>query len=158
MAHVVAKRNGTWEIRESRRTTKGPRSKTLASFRVLTPEVAERAGTRALNGLDPEELLYLARMAGAPVRWRPVDEYAAGLLRQLAMGDRPRPALMSLLAGEIPRDEEEPSHEVQRMKMWAGASESDRGRALIDLLSVGDALPRKRYGAASSFPRIDEIK
>ena len=158
MAHVVAKRNGTWEIRESRRTAAGPRSKTLVSFRALTPEVAERAAARASTRLDPEDLLYLARMAGAPVEARPVDKYAAGLLRELTLGNAPRPALRSLLADSIPREEEGPSHEAERMKMWAGASDADRGRALIDLLGLGDALPPKRHGRASGFPRIDSLR
>ena len=41
MAFVVPSRRGSYEIRESQNTPKGPRSRTLVSFRELTEEVIE---------------------------------------------------------------------------------------------------------------------
>ena len=43
MAFVVPTSKGSYEIRESSNTAKGPRSRTLVSFRELTDEVIEKA-------------------------------------------------------------------------------------------------------------------
>jgi hypothetical protein len=40
------------------------------------------------------------------------------------------------------------------MKLWTGASNEERGKALVELLDLGDALPKGRRPAKSSFPRI----
>jgi hypothetical protein len=106
MASVIQNRSGAWELRESARTAKGPRSRTLVTFHTLTPEIVERARARASRPLDPDELRGLAMRAGAPVAASPADRAAAELLRELDAGRRPRPALARLLAdalGPAPR-------------------------------------------------------
>src|SRR4029453_939420 len=73
MAFIVPRKNGAWEIRETRSTSDGPRSTTLASFRELTDEVIERARSRASKPLDATGLRRLALRAGAPVAEPLVD-------------------------------------------------------------------------------------
>ena len=178
MAHVVTRPNGTWEVRESRRTSRGPRSRTLASFRVLTPEVVERIESRASSPLDRDELTSRARRAGAPVAASRADELAAALLREISTGNRPRRALSRLLSDSLAdaagpsSDAAEPSaaaagsiaetpgplsHEAERMKMWAGATTRERADALEDLLGLADAIPSKKRAARSRFPKIDSV-
>lgn len=154
----MKKRNGTFEARESRRTEEGPRSRTLASFTVLTRSIVDRIATRAETEVDPDELFDRARRAGAPVVETPIDDLAARLLRELSLGYRPRQALAHLLSDALPRQGHPPSHEADRMKMWSGASDAERGRALVDLLDLGDALPAKPRSTKSNFPRLDSIR
>ena len=68
MAYVVARRNGRFEIRESLHTAKGPRSRTLAGFDVLTGEALAAAVRRAQRPFDAEAVLRSARRAGARVQ------------------------------------------------------------------------------------------
>ena len=70
MAFVVRTKRGEFEIRESRSTPKGPRSRTLATFRELSDEVIEKARARAAKPPDAEELRDAARRAGATLRPR----------------------------------------------------------------------------------------
>jgi len=155
MAFVVTKPNGSWEVRESRRTPDGPRSRSLATFRDLTPEVIERVQERASTPVDTEDLRRRALRAGAPVAESEVDRAAAILLRETYFNRRPRPALEKLLVDTFAGQDSPPvSHEAERMKLWTGASKEDRARALVELLDLGDALPKRRRSTRSAFPRI----
>lgn len=155
MAFVVTRPNGTWEARESRRTPDGPRSRSLATFRELTPEVIEQVRERASAPVDTEDLRRRALRAGAPVAESEADKAAAILLREAYFNRRPRPALERLLADTFATPETRPvSHEAERMKLWTGASPEERGKALVELLDLGDALPKGRRAAKSGFPRI----
>jgi hypothetical protein len=155
MAFVVTRPNGSWEARESRRTPDGPRSRSLATFRQLTPEVIERVKERASAPVDTEDLRRRALRAGAPVAESEADRAAAVLLREAYFSRRPRPALEKLLADTFGGGDRQPvSHEAERMKLWAGASGEQRAQALVELLDLGDALPRGRRAARSDFPRI----
>ncbi len=68
MAYVVARRRGRFEIRESLHTAKGPRSRTLAGFDVLTDETLAAAARRAQRPFDAEAVIRSGRRAGAHVR------------------------------------------------------------------------------------------
>jgi hypothetical protein len=68
MAFVVARRGGRFEIRESLHTAKGPRSRTLAGFDVLTDEVLTAAARRAQRPFDAQAVIRSAGRAGARVR------------------------------------------------------------------------------------------
>ncbi len=156
MAYVTQKRNssGGWEIRESRATPKGPRSRTLATFGVLSDEVIDRAVVRSESGLDPDSLRRAALRAGAPVEETAADRAAAELLGELDDGRAPRRALEGLLADAFGSRERISSHEARAAAAWLRASPDKRGETLIDLLLLGDALPRKRRGELR-FPRLD---
>ncbi len=107
MAYVTANRRGSFEVRESRATPAGPRSRTLASFRVLDGAAIERARKRseAATPPDAEELREAALRAGAPVAPEPVDRAAAETLRRLAKGDELDPMLRRLLLDALGRQE-----------------------------------------------------
>lgn len=163
MAFVVPTKRGTFEIRESRATAKGPRSRTLASFKELGNETIERAQARATKPLDPEELREAALRAGAPVASEPVDRAARELLGKLAKGGRPDPMLKRLLLdalenedrGDRPRDAAATVSDAARsVSEWVGASPRERGDALADLLSLVDALPLRRRPDTIGFPRL----
>jgi hypothetical protein len=68
MAYVVARRSGRFEIRESLHTVKGPRSRTLAGFGVLTEDILTAASRRAQRPFDVEAVIRSARRAGARVQ------------------------------------------------------------------------------------------
>lgn len=68
MAYVVARRKGRFEIRESLHTAKGPRSRTLAGFSVLTDDVLSAAARRAQRPFDADAVLRSGRRAGARVQ------------------------------------------------------------------------------------------
>lgn len=156
MAFVVSKPNGTWEVRESRRTPAGPRSRTLATFREFTPEVAGQVAERSSTPLDREEIRRKAVRAGAPVADSEVERAAKSLLRQMSLGQKPRRALAQLIGDSFPEVRGSTvSHEADRMKLWAGASMDERGEALTELLDLGDALPPVKHRHASVFPRIE---
>lgn len=154
MAYVVARKTGGWEIRESHSTDAGPRSRTLANFRTLTPEVIERARTRSSKDLDADELRKAARRAGAPVTAPVPDATAGDLLAELAAGRRPRPLLVRLLAQALSGGETQATDNAQAAAAWISASPERRGETLRDLLLLVDQLPPRVQRRHARFPRI----
>lgn len=149
-------------MRESRGTARGPRSRTLASFRELTDEVIEKARERADKPPSPEELRRSARRAGAPVARPPIEQAARELIAELARGRRLDPTLHQILSELLQRgyregDEPSPANEAARsVAIWMAATPEERGRALVDLLLLADALPSGgRRGKPLRFPRLD---
>jgi hypothetical protein len=163
MAFIVPTRKGTFEIRESHATPKGPRSRTLVSFKELDARAIEKAQARAAKPPAAEELREAALRAGAPVAADPVDRAARELLGKLAKGQRPDPMLKRLLLDALenedrsdrPRDPSATVSDAARSASeWVGASPDERGAALTDLLSVVDALPLRRRPETIGFPRL----
>lgn len=117
MAYVVARRGGRFEIRESLHTAKGPRSRTLAGFDVLTDDILTAAARRAQRPFDAEAVVRSARRAQAPVRVatsgasRSHDRFVAASKR------------MALALGEPPP-----------------GARSDAGAVLLELLGFADAV------------------
>jgi hypothetical protein len=68
MAFVVARPGKRFEIRESVATERGPRSRSLANFSVLTDDVLAAAQKRAARPFDAAGVVASARRAGAPVK------------------------------------------------------------------------------------------
>ncbi len=168
MAFVVPTKAGRFEIRESRNTPKGPRSRTLASFSELDESAIERARERA-EGKPPsaEELRAAALRAGAPVAPDPADRAARDLLSRLAKSEAPSPMLRRLLidALENPDRSDRPadpeatvSSSARSVSEWIGASLRDRADTLEDLLLLADALPLRRRPAEIGFPRLNSVR
>jgi hypothetical protein len=150
MAFVTPTRNGSFEVRESRATPDGPRSRTLATFRELDAATIDKVIERAENPPTREALIEAALRAGAPLAPAPVEAAARALLRSLARGEalssRNRRLLLDALNGESMQAAE-----------WLGTSLTERGEVLRDLLTLGDAIPIRRRPDKISFPRIDSI-
>jgi hypothetical protein len=141
-------------VRESRATAAGPRSRTLATFRTLTPEILARAVSRSSKELTPDELRKEAARVGAPIAPSPPDRAAGELLADLGAGRQPRPALRRLLLAAL-KDEHDASLDSARSAAaWITASTQQRGEALRDLLLLTDSLPPRRAAAPLRFPRI----
>lgn len=151
MAYVVARPNGSWEVRESRATEAGPRARTLATFRELTPDVLERARGRASQPFDEQDVLRSAARAGAPVVLSAVDRAARELLARLAAGERPAPALRRQLTQALRQRD---AVDVPDYVRWIGTAPDARGDALHDLLLLADALPPPRRSKQLRFPRL----
>jgi hypothetical protein len=156
MAYVVARPKGRYEIRQARATGRGPRSRALATFRVLNDEVVRHAESRADGPLDPSDLRRSARRAGAPVEAPAADARSGALLGALARGGRPTPVRARLLAHALAPDEvAAPADHLQAASEWAGADQAERGAALRDLLTLVDAVPvRVPRRGRPSFPRL----
>lgn len=86
MAFVIKRPGDRWELRESWASPAGPRARTLASFRLLTPEVAARAVKRSTTELSVDALMQTARAAGAPVADTRAEEVARELVALLSAG------------------------------------------------------------------------
>jgi len=162
MAFVVPTRKSGYEIRESHSSPRGPRSRTLASFRELTDETIEKARAKAANPPSAEELRRAARRAGAPVARPPVEQAARVLIAELAKGRRLDPTLRQILVEMLERGyresrEPSPRNEAARaVSTWMAATAEERGRALVELLLLADALPSGgRKGKPLEFPRLD---
>lgn len=163
MAYVVATHPGRFEVRESKVTEKGPRSRTLATFRELTDEVVERVQATADKPPTAEELKKAALKAGAPIQDSELDEAAKKALRRIASGDRPRPLLRRLLLdalngeddGNQPSSSTNPVSDAARTASeWIGAAPEERAQALQDLLELADALPIRPRPHEIGFPRL----
>jgi hypothetical protein len=155
MAYVVARGRDSWEIRESQLTAAGPRSRTLATFTSLTPEILQRARERARKPVQDSALRLAARRAGAPVAAKRADEAAAELLDQLAAGQAPRPILKQLLVEALADGSIEQNDNAQAAAAWITATPRRRGETLRDLLMLSDHLPRRaNRPARTRFPRI----
>jgi len=156
MAYVTATRGDRWEIRESRSTRKGPRSRTLATFAELDDDVCRIASSRASTPLSEGELKRAALRAGAPVAPEPADRAARDLLAEIALGRVPRRALRRLLDDAIGNGTGKPSDAERAAAAWIAAPTAARAEALQDLLLLADQLPapRQRRGQLD-FPRLD---
>jgi hypothetical protein len=158
MAYVTATRPGRYEIRESHSTSRGPRARTLASFDELTDEVIEKAQRRATKPVEAEDLRHAARRVGAPIARPPADRAARELLSQLAMGRGPAPRLRRLLDEMLHDDSARaagPKDPGRAVAEWMAATPEQRGRTLVDLLLLADALPHGgRRGKPLKFPRL----
>jgi hypothetical protein len=177
MAYVTARKNGTWEIRESVSTPEGPRSRTLASFRTLSDEVIQHAQARAAKQLDKKAVRDAAHRAGAPVDLATADRAAGDLLRELADGHEPHPILRALLIDAL--QEGPPARLGAARKTWQEAraeagvpqleeldnarasaawltrTPAERGAALYDLLLLADRFPHSRMpGEQPRFPHL----
>jgi hypothetical protein len=157
MAFVVRRPNGAWELREASATAAGPRSRTLTTFRSLTPDVLDRARARAANPFDDDAVRRAARRAGAAVASPAVDGAAGDLLAELAAGRSPRPTLRRLLRDALEPDTVPPTDAARAAGAWVSASSEQRGEALWDLLLLTDHLPAPRM-AASARPRFPRIQ
>ncbi|HET6998094.1 MAG TPA: hypothetical protein VFI03_05835 [Solirubrobacterales bacterium] len=163
MAFVVPTKKSSFEIRESRSTPAGPRSRTLATFKELTEETIEKAQQRAIKPFNADVLREAALRAGAPVAPLPVDRTARVLLGKLAKGQRLDPMLKRLLLDALVNEDRsdrptDPSATVsdaaRSVSEWVDASPQERGEALQDLLSLVDALPLRRRPETIGFPRL----
>jgi hypothetical protein len=163
MAFVVPTKHGRFEVRESRNTPDGPRSRTLASFTVLTDEAIEKARERASNPPSAEQLREAAIRAGATVAAPPVEEAARETLRHLARGEQLDPMLKRLLADALARDDRSDrprdpdalvSDNARSVTEWIGADPRERGDALADLLHFADAVPIRLRPTEIDYPRL----
>lgn len=138
-------------MRESRSTSEGPRSRTLASFRELDEATIRKVIDRAEKTPTREELIEAVLRAGAPLARAPVEAAARALLRSLARGEalssRNRRLLLDALHGESMQAAE-----------WLDTPLSERGEAERDLLLLVDATPLRRRAPGIGFPRIDSTK
>jgi hypothetical protein len=148
MAYLYRRRDGRIEIREARATPRGPRSRTLASFRgTLTPEILERAEARATRPLDRPALAARARQLGVPLTTRRGDHELRALLACLRRGEAIDPVLAGLLRGALEGAPVAPVPErLAEVAEWIGASDAERGEALRGLLRVSDRIVTSRSG------------
>jgi hypothetical protein len=126
MAYVVARRGERFEIRESFHTARGPRSRTLAGFNVLTGDILAVAARRAQRPFDAQAVIRSARRAGARVR---VATSGASRARDRFVGASQR---MAVTLGES-----------------SAGAQVDAGVALLELLGFADmvvaAQPRRPF-------------
>jgi hypothetical protein len=153
---ATRRRGGAWELRESASTPAGPRSRTLATFRTLTPEVIARARARAAKPVGAADVRRAAARAGAPIAAPDADRAAGELLAALAHGRAPRSSLRRLLTDALGEDSTSaPSDSARAVAPWVAASARERADALRDLLLLADRLPPPRAAATRpAFPRI----
>lgn len=116
MAYVVPRRGGRFEIRESFHTSKGPRSRTLTGFSVLTEDILTAAARRAQRPFDTEAVIRSGRRAGARVQ---VATSGASRARDRFLDGSRK---MASTLGEPP----------------AVAAQTDAGAALKELLGFAD--------------------
>jgi hypothetical protein len=156
---VVPTKRGGFEIRESRSTPAGPRSRTLVTFRELSDEVIEKANARATKPLDPDRLREAALRAGAPLAQTAADRAARELIAELGRGREPEPKLGRLLMtmlGDDSKAATAPADPTRAVAGWMAATPEERGRNLVDLLLLADALPASgRRDEQPHFPRLD---
>ena len=162
MAFVTANKRGGFEIRESQSTPKGPRSRTLATFRELTDDVIDKARARATKPLSAEELRRAAQRVGAPGAREPAERAARELIAALGKGHTLDPTLRHLLIDLLDRADggegnTVPASDAARsVSEWLASTPRERGNALFDLLLLADALPHGgRVGKRLEFPRLD---
>lgn len=161
MAFVVETAPQRFEVRESRATPKGPRSKTLATFHELNDEIVEKVQARAEKPPTAEDLRQAALRAGAPLAAAPIDEAGQETLRRISRGEHLDPKLRLLLLDALARegpDNQPPtecvSDAARSATEWIGVSVEQRAKALQDLLELVDALPLRPRGSEIGFPRL----
>jgi hypothetical protein len=138
MAYLVRRSASSWEVRESRQTPEGPRSRTLARFREMDDAVLATVLAGAQGPVDSARLREAARRAGVPEGDLSVDRAARVILAGAARGAYPMPGLRRRLQ-EVASGPGSPD------ARWLTATPSERGAALRDLLLLVDALPPRPH-------------
>lgn len=159
MAYLYVRKTGRVEIREAHNTSRGPRSRTLASFRgALGDEILERAESAANGPFDRDALR--ARALELGVRVAPATADPRTLIARLRRGARIDPVLVTVLRGQLAGRASVPvPDDLTDVVEWIGASDEERGRALRDVLRLYDRIARSRgpirEPEAARFPRFD---
>ncbi len=160
MAYLVRRSPSRFEIRESRSTPRGPRSRVLASFlETLTRDVLDRAAARATRPVNAGALVRRARTLGIPVLERSREPEARALLSRLRRGDPLDPVLAASLRRALARLPETPIPQpLAEVSEWVGASAAERGAALRELLDlygrIARSRPPRRRRERARFPRF----
>ena len=145
-------------MRESTWTSKGPRSRTLATFTELTPEVIDHALARSHGVITRSEMIEAAKRAGAKVPRPPADESAVRLIDALEQGEELGLAIERLLRDRLShadRQQDRPATDAERSAAaWLGRSLAERGEALWNLLLLADRLPSPKRSDLVEFPPI----
>lgn len=160
MAYFTARPNGRWEIRESHRTERGPRSRTLASFRELSPEVLERAVARSAEQIHPDRLRRDAEAAGVPTGPGEADRLARALLALVAQERLPREPLRRALMHNLRRHDPALQSSAAAGEVSREDREADEvtGARLAEVLDLAEALPYTPKKDLE-YPRlIDRVK
>lgn len=151
MAYLVQRPQQRFEIRESEATPRGPRARTLVTFREFSDDVLDAAQARARGALDRAGLRARAIALGVSMAPPASHRAAYDLLVGHARGERLPVALHAVLrhvlyeepaasAATVPVDH------LVAMLPWLAASDTDRATALADLLGLADALPAPPRG------------
>ncbi len=142
----IRKQGAVYEIRECRRTERGPRQFALARFRgALTPEVIEQARASARTSFAAEQLIDYATSRGIPVCMKRQSSAARRLIGELQHGRALDPTLVALLKQSLETLEGEPLPvHLSEAADWLGRSETTRGRALRGLLRSASRIARSR--------------
>ncbi|MDH3685374.1 MAG: hypothetical protein OEP95_04070, partial [Myxococcales bacterium] len=94
----MARKGGRVEVREAHDTPRGPRSRTLTSFKgALTSRDLDRAEAAAQRPLDRERLIARARELGIAIELSTAGSAARDLIARLRSGDRLDPAIVGVL-------------------------------------------------------------
>jgi len=157
MAFVVARRDGRFEIRESVATPRGPRARTLATFRELSDEVLDRAQTRASTPFDRSRVERRGVELGAPRAAGTTARLGWRLLAELESGHDIPPVLAGALAARLAGGAAAAPDTLAPLSDWFGATLEERGDALRDLLRLTDRIPRRPPRRGKPFPRIASV-
>jgi hypothetical protein len=153
-------RDGRLEIREAHSTPKGPRSRTLVSFRgPLRVELLDRAEAAARRPFDRAAIQRRAHELGVAVEEPGADPAARELLAQLRRGAALDPRLAALLRTALDAQPTSPlPDDLADAAEWVGARDVERARALRDVLRLYGAIARSRDPVreipAPRFPRF----
>ena len=154
MAHLIVRRDGRFEIRESEATPAGPRSRSLATFRSLSSEVLDRAARRARRPFDRRRLEERADELGVRRAASSEPRLARELISRSHRGQRPPSVLAAILRDELGDPGVEIPDTLPPLLDWLDTPLERRGRVLRDLLGLASNLPQRRRPDRSSFPRI----
>jgi hypothetical protein len=161
MAYLYIRKSGRVEIREAHSTPRGPRSRTLASFKgTLTEQHLDRAESASTHTLDRSALCARAKELGIPTERSRAGSHARRLTAQLRQGARLDPVLVGVLREQLDGCESAPLPDaLADVVEWLGASDQERGRALRDVLRLYDRIRRSRDAVrepdAPRFPCFD---
>jgi hypothetical protein len=144
MAYPYLRKSGRVEIREAHSTSRGPRSRTLASFRgSLCEEILDRAEAAATRPFDRDAVRTRAAKLGIPIASTAADPRP--LIARLRRGAHIDPVLATVLSQQLEQADSEPvSDELADVIEWIGSSDVERGHALRDVLRLYDTIARSR--------------
>jgi hypothetical protein len=161
MTTLVRRSDGRFELRESRWTKQGPRARTLAIFRELTPEVFDHADARAGRPVNREAIIARAHEIGLHVKRVLGSDDAPALVSRAESGTlwpTHARAVQEAIRGLDPPPL--PDH-LEAMIQWMGADDSLRARTLVDLLGLAHAIVLHREPLRRGplrFPRLPSAR
>lgn len=158
MAYLVARPDGRYEIRESRRGKSGPIARSLSTFKILDRSSLDRARANCRGKFDQDQIVKRAKELGVPTQLvGDATELALNLVAEIRSGAALAPGVAAVVREALPETPAIDPGIAEAVAEWAGRSDRDRGDALLELMLLAEQYPDAERKGDIDFPPFRHV-